>query len=223
MRRCLSRSEEGRLRLAMRRQLGLWSARRDYAVFRVLLTTGMRVGEFTTLMPFELRRALELKFLYLPAERRKGQYEELLVHVKGEAQEAFEDLLKSASEFFGVRPDELPDDAPLVVSRNGGQMSVRGIELRFKYWAEVAGVDPAFSPHWLRHSFAVSFVEASTAVNPLVGLKRVLGHASARSGESYLTMTRDESALGEVVERAFPSRKRMTPARARSAFNSRGE
>ena len=214
--RCLTLQEETAFRRFFKTR-GDWQAVRDWAWMRALLTTGMRISEFSTLTAGEAMTAFRLGYLFVPAIRRKAEACDLQVHLTGEAAQAFHDLL--ALHGPGVSPD-----APLVMGRGGQALSVRQYQLALKQWAVLAGVDGSVSPHWFRHAFAAQVVASSSSENPtfvLARLSRLLGHADARSCMRYLTMSRESATGGqrELVARAFPARGlRMTPARLRREF-----
>lgn len=207
--RCLTLREER----SLRRTMGLRAdAARDFAVFRALLTTGLRIGEFLSLTTDEVRTAVRLARLLIPAGRRKAEACDLFVHLRGEALEAFADLLRLAGD----------GDGPLVPGRDGAALTARAFQLRLKYWAKVAGVDDRLSPHWLRHTFAAEFCRQTLAspTETCVRLAKLLGQAEPRNCAHYLTMSRDDDP-GAALEAVWPSRKRMTKAQARRAFELR--
>lgn len=216
--RCLTTGEETAFRRFFKLR-GDWQAVRDWAWMRALLTTGMRISEFSTLTAGEARTAVGLGYLFVPKARRKQEACDLTVHLVGAAGQAFRDLL-------ALRGDAAADDA-LVAGRNGRALGVRQYQLALKQWAALAGVDAGISPHWFRHAFAASVVESSSSENPvfvLARLSRLLGHADSRSCMRYLTMSRNSATGGaaELVARAFPViGQRMTPARVRRAFDGR--
>lgn len=216
--RCLTIEEEAKLRRFFKTR-GDWQAKRDWAWMRALLTTGMRISEFSTLTVGEAMTAFRLGYLFVSATRRKAEACDLTVHLTGEAAQAFHDLL-------AVRGTGAAADSPLVVSRHGKALGVRSYQLALKEWAALAGVDGELSPHWFRHAFASQVVESSSSENPtfvLARLSRLLGHADARSCMRYLTMSRKSATGGqrEMVARAFPAvGVRMTAARMRREFAS---
>lgn len=216
--RCLTNEEEARFRRFFKTR-GDWQAKRDWAWMRALLTTGMRITEFSTLTVGEAMTAFRLGYLFVPAIRRKQEACDLTVHLVGAAAQAFHDLLALR---VGAEPD-----APLVPGRAGRALSVRQYQLALKQWAVEAKVDTGISPHWFRHAFAAGVVEASSSENSifvLARLSKLLGHADSRSCMRYLTMSRSSKTGGgaEMVARAFPARDvRMTPARVRRAFEGR--
>lgn len=220
--RALTYEEEAQFRRFFKTR-GDWEAKRDWAVMRALLTTGMRIQEFLSLTLGEAATAFREGYLFVPASRRKGEFCDLTVHLVGEAAQAFHDLIalrRVGSPLAG-------NEAPLVAGRFDKALTVRAFQLALKKWARAAGVDEEVSPHWFRHAFAVTVVESSTSENPvfmLARLSRLLGHSDARSCMRYLTMSRRSATGGaaELVAAAFPARGvRMTPARVRRAFERR--
>lgn len=206
--RCLTFLEEKSLRkvMAARRD-----AARDFAVFRALLTTGMRIGEFLSTPKHDAQSALAIERLFIPAARRKGEACDLFVYLRGEAREAFADLLKLAG------------DSPwLVPGRGDSSLTPRAFQLRLKQWAAVAGVDDEISPHWLRHTFAVEFCRKSEA-NPMetcIRLANRLGHADPRTCSHYLTMSR-ENDPGAAIEKTWPAQRRMSKAQVKRIYEGR--
>ncbi len=213
--RCLTLAEEAAFRRFFKTR-GDWQAVRDWAWMRALLTTGMRITEFSTLTVGEAMTAFRLGYLFVPAARRKQEACDLTVHLVGAAAQAFHDLL-------ALRVGAAAE-APLVAGRFGRALGVRQFQLALKQWAELAGVDAGVSPHWFRHAFAAQVVASSSSENPvfvLARLSKLLGHADERSCLRYLTMSRVSASGGqrELVNQAFPAvGVRMTPARVRQAF-----
>lgn len=207
--RCLTLKEERLLRQTMGRRV---DAARDFAVFRALLTTGMRISEFLSLSVAEVMAALSLERLFVPASRRKGEACDLFVYLRGEAREAFADLVRLAGDRAGY----------LVPGRDGGALTPRAFQLRLKHWARVAGVDDRLSPHWLRHTFGAEFCRRSEAspTETCIRLARLLGHSDPRTCGHYLTMSRDDDP-GAAIEAVWRCRKRISKTQARRAFEGR--
>ena len=86
--RCLTVQEESAFRRFFKTR-GDWQAVRDWAWMRALLTTGMRISEFSTLTAGEAMTAFRLGYLFVPAIRRKAEACDLTVHLTGEAAQAF--------------------------------------------------------------------------------------------------------------------------------------
>jgi len=74
----------------------------------------------------------------------------------------------------------------LFVGRNGKPLSRRNVELRIRAYAKAAGIKRPVSPHTLRHSIAVHYLQGGAPVNFVQGL---LGHASLATTGKYLQLT----------------------------------
>lgn len=175
-------------------------AQRDSAVVRLLIHSGMRVGECLRLSVRDAMAALKSGYIYIPKEYRKGRANERCDHevlVTVSVRSALHDLL-------AIRVGAELDEALIVSRKSAGlgwhAMSVRGFQQRVTFWAGEAGLRDGVSPHWFRHTRAMNIMRRTTATDPLGVVKAALGHASIRSTEVYARQTREnvEAALREV-------------------------
>jgi site-specific recombinase XerC len=74
----------------------------------------------------------------------------------------------------------------LFPGRNGKPLTPRLVELRIKRYAKAAGITRRVTPHALRHSIAVHYLQGGAPVNFVQGL---LGHASLATTGKYLQLT----------------------------------
>ncbi|RKY19796.1 MAG: hypothetical protein DRQ55_09695 [Planctomycetota bacterium] len=139
--------------------------RRDRALFRVMLATGIRVGSALEARTDDVD--LEAGALHLRHMKGGGT---LLVPLD----EAVRALLAEYVE-------GMPTGA-LFPSKDGDHLQRRSIALRFKAWIKRAGITRAASPHSLRHTFATRLYEAS---HDLMQVQQRLGHASIVSSTVY--------------------------------------
>lgn len=70
--------------------------------------------------------------------------------------------------------------------RNGKPLTPRLVEGRIKRYAKAAGITRRVTPHALRHSIAVHYLQGGAPVNFVQGL---LGHASLATTGKYLQLT----------------------------------
>lgn len=197
--RYLTPPEERQLLNAVKR-CGDPIARRDYAMFRLLRSTGIRVGSLVGLTVADARGALRAHRLDLRDEICKGRrgYE---VYASKRARAALRDLLKVRRELGHPEIDE----GPLLVGRKshstGAGMSVRAVQMRFAYWRDQAGLSVEVSPHWMRHTLAVNVMRRSTAQDPRGVVQGALGHRDISSTGIYTRALREdvEQALEEVA------------------------
>lgn len=190
----LTEEEQSRLRLTLKQHAGE-TARRDDALIRLLIASGLRIGECLRLSVGDAAAAVKSGYLFIPKEYRKGRAGERRDHevlMTNSVRLAVRDLLE-------LREGAHLDDA-LVVSRKHGVLTVRAFEFRVRYWAELAGLPAGVSPHWFRHTRAMNIMRRTTATDPLGVVKAALGHGSIRSTEVYARATREkvEAALHEV-------------------------
>jgi integrase/recombinase XerC len=96
-----------------------------------------------------------------------------------------------------------PEQAALFVSRQGGRLSPRSVQLRLKRWGLQAGHSGHLHPHRLRHSFASHLLESS---GDLRAVQELLGHRDISTTQVYTHL--DFQHLADVYDRAHPRAKK---------------
>ncbi len=188
MRRYHTEAEQSKL-LAFVATFGSVLARRDFHWLRLLRDTGLRIGEFAAMDRRDARFALEQRWIFIPAEHRKGKADRRKDHelpIGKAALESIERLLAIALEMGGS--DE--PGAPLVLSRQG-RMSIRSYQDRYAHWSEAAGIGHA-SPHWMRHTRAMNLMRRTRGRDPRGVVQGLLGHASIASTGIYTAVTKED-------------------------------
>lgn len=172
-------------------------ARRDGAVIRLLIGSGMRIGECLKISTGAAADALQCGYLFIPKEHRKLEACDLQIFLTRSVRAALTDLL--------LMRDGAGTDEALIVSRKSGgrdwkAMTVRGFEQRVAHWAKLSGLPEGVSPHWLRHTWAKNVRRESTAQDIGRVIQIGLGHTSRRTGEIYGRLDREEyeAALKDV-------------------------
>jgi integrase/recombinase XerD len=85
-----------------------------------------------------------------------------------------------------------PSTAPVFASRNGGApLSSRSVNRMIKRAAEVAGVNPDVSAHWLRHAHASHALRRGAT---LAEVKDTLGHSNVSTTSVYLHSSPENSS-----------------------------
>jgi site-specific recombinase XerD len=194
MRKYLTDHEQRQLLQAAKREADLL-AQRDYHWMGALITTGMRIQEFSRLTAPQVRQALACGWLVSLREHCKGKKhtneylvtQPLLVHLQA--------LLSISDELArGIEHDQ-EQLQPLVWGRDvagkAGHLSVRSYEARLKVWAAKASLDPRISPHWLRHTRGMNVIGRTRGKDGLRVAQRALNHASIRSTGIYTQMSRE--------------------------------
>jgi integrase/recombinase XerD len=102
-------------------------ANRDFVMFSLLLGTGMRLGSLVKLQATDV----DLKGRCIRVKAKGG------VERKVYFNSSLCRRLKAYVKAGGLSPED-----PLFPSRNGGHLSSRQVQLRFKHWLKAAGIDP---------------------------------------------------------------------------------
>ncbi len=197
-RRYLTEGEQRLLLEAIEQYAAAAAARRDGWVIRLLLHTGMRLGETLAMTCGDAMSALATRYIFIPAARRKGGKQEHSVLVTEPVRRALAALLQIAAE--EVDGESIERERPLITARGGKRLSARALQLRVRGWAQLAGIKGDVSPHWFRHTRAMAIMRRSQAEDPRGIAQAALGHASLSSTAIYTQPTKEdvEQALHTV-------------------------
>lgn len=182
-------TESGEASLSKKRRgrsVQRWHFLRDAAMLEVLYSTGLRVHELVTMTwdRVDLRQGV-LRVMGKGAKERIA----LLGEPAVEALEAYRDALPLAL-----------DSQPWVFpGRNGAPCSARHVQLMLKKYLAQAGLDPAITPHKLRHTFATHLLEHGA---DLRACQELLGHASLSTTQIYTQVT--AARLRRSYDQAHP-------------------
>ncbi|MBI2081352.1 MAG: tyrosine recombinase XerC [candidate division NC10 bacterium] len=165
-------------------------ALRDYALFELAYSSGLRVGELTGLdVP-----ALDLDegLVRVLGKGRK----ERVVPLGSRAVAALRAYLARRAE---LAPGRGGGSAALFRNRGGGRLTARSVARRLAAALARAGLAGRITPHGLRHSFATHLLDAGA---DLRAIQEMLGHARLSTTQRYTHLHLDR--LMEVYDRAHP-------------------
>ena len=91
------------------------------------------------------------------------------------------------------------DSKVLFVNKFGKRLSTRSVRRKMDKYLKMAGLDPAMSPHTLRHSFATHMLNNGA---DLRSVQELLGHQSLSTTQVYTHLT--TTKLKNVYENAHP-------------------
>ena len=166
---------------------------RDRAMFELFYSSGLRLAELAALDCAALDSALNEGEVRVLGKRNKAR----LVPVGRKAREALALWATQRETLAGA------EEAALFVSRRGGRISHRMIQLRLAQLALQLGMPRYVHPHMLRHSFASHVLQSS---GDLRAVQEMLGHASIASTQVYTHL--DFQHLAKVYDSAHPRAKR---------------
>jgi integrase/recombinase XerC len=154
---------------------------RDAAVLELIYSCGLRISEACGLRAADLD--LDGRRVRVRGKGRK----ERDVPVGRPAAAAVQAYWEAA----GIGPGE---STPAFRSEQGGAVKPGEIQRRLKKYLAAAGLDPALTPHKLRHSFATHLLDSGA---DLRAVQELLGHARLQTTEIYTHVT------AERLQRAY--------------------
>jgi len=164
---------------------------RDQAILELLYSSGLRLAELVSLNLGDIdTRDGSLEVTGKGAKTR-------LVPVGGKALTALAAWLKQRPGLAGA------GETALFVSRRGGRIHPRTVQVRLDRWALTKGAPRGLHPHLLRHSFASHLLESS---GDLRAVQELLGHADIGTTQIYTHL--DFQHLAQVYDQAHPRAKR---------------
>ena len=165
-------------------------ARRDYAIFELLYSSGLRRSEAAGLNIGDVD-------LYGGFVRAMGKgSKERLVPVGDKALEAIR-------AYLSTRPRPQAPAMPLFLNHNNTRLSDHGLALIIKRMARRARFARPVNPHSLRHSFATHLLDNGC---DLKSVQEMLGHKNLQTTEIYTHVSL--SRLKEVYDKAHPRSKK---------------
>lgn len=149
---------------------------RNNVILELLFCLGLRIGEIS---------ALDLPH-YDPAERT------LLIHGKGRKERLLyissPDVIKKLHTWLDIRHQLNPTDHAMFLNRYGNRLSIYGIENLFRKYRDLSSINPASTPHYLRHSFATQLLNNGASIRDV---QELLGHASIVTTQIYTEVSID--------------------------------
>jgi len=163
---------------------------RDRAILEFLYSSGLRVGELTSLSLPDLDLGGGMVRVM-----GKGS-KERLVPIGSKAVEALRSYLARRGELM-----EKGKSAPqyLFLNHRGGRLSARSVGRMIKKYLLQGGIVKETTPHTFRHSFATHLLDAGA---DLRGIQELLGHASLSTTQKYTHVS--SAKLMEVYDRTHP-------------------
>jgi len=169
---------------------------RDAAMFELLYSSGLRLGELVALDVGKGRLDLTAGEVTVTGKGRKTR----TVPVGARARDALRRWLELRAGLARA------GEAALFVGARGARIAPGAVRQRLRAWALRQGID-AVHPHMLRHSFASHVLQSS---QDLRAVQEMLGHASVSTTQVYTHL--DFQALAKVYDAAHPRAKKKSRA-----------
>lgn len=164
---------------------------RDVAILEVLYATGCRATEVCRL------RIADVSFSerHLKCEGKGGK--QRMVPIGMRAIESIERYLDPLRAELAAKRSPPPE--ALFLSRSGRELDRVQLWRLVKHYARRAEIDPAISPHSLRHSFATHLLAGGADLRQV---QEMLGHASIQTTQIYTHV--EHSRLKRVHQQFHP-------------------
>ncbi len=157
-----------------------WLGTRDRAILEILYGCGIRVSELVALNIEDIDFLGEV--IHIRSEGKKERVAPIGVSALQSVQHYFEFRNKRARNKGNF------DNRALFINRHGRRLSSRSVRRKTDKYVKMAGLDPAVSPHTLRHSFAVQLLNSGA---DLRRVQQLLGHRSLSSTQVYTNSTKE--------------------------------
>ncbi|WP_227002690.1 tyrosine-type recombinase/integrase [Salicibibacter kimchii] len=160
---------------------------RSYTITRLLLDTGMRIGECLDLVPDDI----DFKNKAIHVRNPKNKKERFVF---------FSPKLKQELRRWVYYRDRYCDSELLFPTNRGTKLTPSSYEKTLRGIGRQLGVD--ITPHQLRNNFAKYYLLNG---GDIISLSRILGHSNAETTKVYLDF--DEGELGQKYQRHSPMDK----------------
>ncbi len=168
-----------------------WLGSRDRAILETLYSTGIRVSELVALNMDDIDFLSEVIHI-----RGKGK-KERITPISSSALQAIQHYMEYRNK--RAQNNSHFDCRVLFVNKHGQRLSTRSVRRKMDKYLKIAGLDPAISPHTLRHSFATHMLNNGA---DLRSVQELLGHQSLSTTQVYTHLTTRK--LKEVYEDSHP-------------------
>ncbi len=169
-----------------------YAEHRDFAMIMLMIDTGMRLGECTTVLMTDLHLASHK--ICLRAETTKGRKDRVVFFSP-----KTETVLRRWIRF---KDRYVESDYLFPIKAHGGHVNVSNFETNFKKYLRRANLNDTLTPHCLRNNFAKRCLMSGMDIYTL---SKILGHSSVKiTEEAYLDLTDDD--LGKRYQHYSPVR-----------------
>ncbi len=166
---------------------------RDRAMFELLYSSGLRLGELVALNFDDGRLDLSQGEVTVTGKGAKTR----TVPVGARARDALRQWLLVRNNLA------TQSEKAIFVGSRGKRIAPAVVGARLRAWARRRGLDQPVHPHMLRHSFATHLLQSS---QDLRAVQEMLGHSSISTTQVYTHL--DFQALAKVYDAAHPRAKK---------------
>lgn len=170
------------------RPVSVAACHRDVAVLETIYSCGLRISELSGLVAGDIDWPEQIVRV-----RGKGKKERLVP--------IGEPALRAIRSYWAMLPQPPAGNAPVFQSETKARspLSPLMLQRRLKKYLALAGLDPALTPHKLRHSYATHLLDAGA---DLRSVQELLGHAHLVTTQVYTHVS--TARLKKAYDQAHP-------------------
>ncbi len=167
-------------------------AARDLAIFELLYSSGLRVGELSSVKINDLD--LENGWIRVHGKGNKERF----VPLGSKALQALRNYMDERM-MRQMRVRQIDSHQTVFLNNRGFGLSSRSVRRILKSWLENANLGRDITPHVFRHSFATHLLQAGA---DLRSIQEMLGHSNLSTTQRYTGV--DLRRLMEVYDKSHP-------------------
>tara|TARA_Y100000768_G_scaffold388270_1_gene383197 strand:- start:14534 stop:15418 length:885 start_codon:yes stop_codon:yes gene_type:complete len=160
--------------------------KRDKAIIELIYSAGLRVSEVNNLNLADVDLSMNQAVIF-----GKGSKYRSVIFSKSTS-----NILK---EYLNIRESYDAKEKSFFLSNSGKRLSIRSVQHIIKKYIKIAGLNPKYHTHTLRHSFATHLLDGGADLRVV---QELLGHSSPKTTEIYTHISIEKSR--DVYTNAHP-------------------
>ena len=160
--------------------------KRDKAIIELIYSAGLRVSEVNNLNLSDVDLSMNQAVIF----GKGSKYRSVIFS------QSTSNILK---EYLNIRESYDAKEKSFFLSNSGKRLSIRSVQHIIKKYIKIAGLNPKYHTHTLRHSFATHLLDGGADLRVV---QELLGHSSPKTTEIYTHISIEKSR--DVYTNAHP-------------------
>ena len=160
--------------------------KRDHAIIEFIYSAGLRVSEVNNLNIEDIDTNQNQAIIF----GKGSKYRSVIFS---------ESTSKILKDYLEIRDKSNKKEKAFFLSNSGMRLSIRSIQYIIKKYINLAGLNPKYHTHTLRHSFATHMLDGGADLRVV---QELLGHTSPKTTEIYTHISVEKSR--DVYTNAHP-------------------
>ena len=160
--------------------------KRDKAIIELIYSAGLRVSEVNKLNLADVDLSMNQAVIF----GKGSKYRSVIFS------QSTSNILK---EYLNIRQSYDAKEKSFFLSNSGKRLSIRSVQHIIKKYIKIAGLNPKYHTHTLRHSFATHLLDGGADLRVV---QELLGHSSPKTTEIYTHISIEKSR--DVYTNAHP-------------------